>query len=77
MFYILREIVIIQDTLENLETKNNYNIFIQKEDEMPVGFNRWKTVLNIEYIKSSTCNILKFVYHYLKENKYKVFRWKL
>lgn len=44
---------------------------------MSIDLNQWQPVLNIECIKSSTCNILRFVHYYLKENKYNVFRWKL
>ena len=60
----------------NFKSKDFYQIINSDCTDYPPGFSKWCNTLKI-IEKNRFKNILHFIFHYLKENKLKIFRWKL
>jgi hypothetical protein len=52
-----------------------YELFLNEKFIKPIGLNTWNTCLQQELPKCET--VCYFIFNYLRENKLKVFRWKL
>ena len=57
---------------EIYETLLNMNTY-----ETPIGFTKWERVLNEAKLNNAFRNSLYFNFKYLKDNRIKMFRWKL
>ena len=59
-----------------MENKDFYNFVKEKSQEKPIGIAKWKTKLKLN-ISSQATKMFNFIFSYLKDNKLKIFRWKL
>ena len=59
-----------------LSNKYFYNEYINVIFLKPIGINTWLMYLSINE-KPNMSQLYSFLFHYLKENKLKIFRWKL
>jgi hypothetical protein len=59
-----------------LSNKYFYNEYINVKFLKPIGINTWLRYLSINE-KPNTSQLYSFIFHYLEENKLKIFRWKL
>lgn len=59
-----------------LSNKYFYNEYINVKCLKPIGINTWLMYLSINE-KPNMSQLFSFLFHYLKENKLKTFRWKL
>ena len=62
-------------TFSILKNKICYELLLNEKFKKPIGFNTWNTYLQQELPKCET--VCYFIFNYLRENKLKVFRWKL
>ena len=53
-----------------------YNEYINVKSLKPIGINTWLMYLSINE-KPNMSQLYSFIFHYLEENKLKIFRWKL
>ena len=69
----------IIDGKENhtLANKDIYKYLVKlKEKQLPLGFQKWKQQLFLDD-SLNTKDTLDFIFFYLDENKFKMFRWKM
>ena len=59
-----------------LSNKYFYNEYINVNFLKPIGINTWSRYLSINE-KPNMSQLYSFIFHYLEENKLKIFRWKL
>ena len=59
-----------------LSNKYFYNEYINIKFLKPIGINTWLRYLSINE-KPNMSQLYSFIFHYLEENKLKIFRWKL
>ena len=61
--------------MKELNNKNIYDSLINRKTEPNIGIEKWKRVFSCDnYIVRKA---LEFIHYYLKQNKLKIFRWKL
>ena len=61
-----------------INAKNIYNLVLSvSKTEIPVGFLKWERVLSKGRLINEFKDSIKFNFEYLKDNKIKMFRWKL
>jgi hypothetical protein len=61
--------------LSQLSNKYFYNEYINVKFLKPIGINTWFMYLSINE-KPNVSQLYSFIFHYLEENKLKIFRWK-
>ena len=59
-----------------LSNKYFYNEYINVNFFKPIGINTWLMYSSINE-KPNMSQLYSFIFHYLEENKLKIFRWKL
>ena len=59
-----------------LSNKYSYNEYVNVNFLKPIGINTWLRYLSINE-KPNMSQLYSFIFHYLEENKLKIFRWKL
>ena len=62
--------------LSQLSNKYFYNEYINVKFLKPIGINTWLMYLSI-IEKPNVSQLYSFIFHYLKENKLNILRWKL
>ena len=71
------KITIKDKIIDNLSTKELYNLIKAEDTEIPIGFSKWMRILNNNEIKQNAKHMLGFLHQSLIENKHKVMRWKI
>ena len=72
-----KKITLKSINIKELTSKQIYHILIQnKNTDKPLGFNIWMKKINIEFY-SDIEKMLEFVFCKLKDNKFKMYKWKL
>ena len=66
--------------MENVLSRHNcptnifYNEYINVNSLKPIGIDAWLMYLSI-HEKRNMSQLYSFIFHYLEENKIKIFRW--
>ena len=71
------KVTIKDKIIDNLSTKELYNLIKADDTDMPIGFSKWMRILNNDEIKQYAKHMLGFLHQILIENKHKVMRWKI
>ena len=66
-----------EKNLLKMQNKDIYNTLCENNQSEPISYIYWGNTLNLPNIKKKFIDCFQFIFQTLKDNKLKIFRWKL